>query len=262
VNERRIELKSPREIDKLRVSNQLVARVLRRVMEAAVPGVTTEDLDDLAESLIRDAGAEPAFKGYPDPSNPFPASLCTSVNEEVVHGIPSKRRLREGDIVSLDLGVRVDGYYGDCAATVAVGRVSEEAGRLLEATRAALEEGIEHAVSGGRLRDISHAIQTFAEDRGYSVVRQYTGHGIGRNLHEEPQVPNFGSPGWGPRLQEGMVLAIEPMLNVGGQDVREKDDRWTVETSDGSLSAHFEHVVVITENSTEVLTRGLDSKKE
>jgi methionyl aminopeptidase len=170
--------------------------------------------------------------------------------------------LREGDIVSLDLGVRVDGYYGDCAATVAVGRVSEEAGRLLEATRAALEEGIEHAVSGGRLRDISHAIQTFAEDRSYSVVREYTGHGIGRNLHEEPQVPNFGSPGWGPKLQEGMVLAIEPMLNVGGQDVREKDDRWTVETSDGSLSAHFEHVVVITENSTEVLTRGLDSKKE
>ena len=261
MTERRIELKSPREIDKLRVSNQLVARVLRRVMEAVVPGVTTKELDDLAESLIRDAGAEPAFKGYPNPSNPFPACLCTSVNEEVVHGIPSKRTLLEGDIISLDVGVRVGGYYGDCAATVAVGRVSEEDERLLEATRAALEKGIEHAVSGGRLRDISHAVQTFAEGCRYSVVRQYTGHGIGRNLHEEPQVPNFGSAGWGPRLQEGMVLAIEPMLNVGEPDVREKDDRWTVETSDGSLSAHFEHVVVITENGTEVLTRGLDSKE-
>ena len=262
MNERRIELKSAREIEKLRVSNELVAGVLRRVMDAVVPGVTTKTLDDLAESLIRESGAEAAFKGYPNPSNPFPACLCTSVNEEVVHGIPSNRNLREGDVVSLDVGVRVDGYYGDCAATVAVGRVSEEAGRLLVTTREALEEGIRHAVSGGFLRDISHAIQTFAEGRGYSVVRQYTGHGIGRNLHEEPQVPNFGSPGWGPKLREGMVLAIEPMLNVGGHDVLEKEDRWTVVTSDGTLSAHFEHVVVITGNGTEVLTRGVDSKEE
>ncbi len=262
MNERRIELKSPREIDKLRASNELVACVLRRVREVAEPGVTTGDLDELAEDLIRKGGAEPAFKGYPSPSNPFPASLCTSINEEVVHGIPSGRKLHEGDIVSLDVGVRLDGYFGDCAVTVPVGKVSEEAARLLEATRESLEEGIRHAISGGFLRDISHAIQTYAEGRGYSVVRQYTGHGIGRNLHEEPQIPNFGSPGWGPKLRPGMVLAIEPMLNVGGYEVREKDDRWTVVTQDGSLSAHFEHIVVITDNGTEVLTRGIESKED
>ena len=262
MNERRIELKSPREIDKLRASNELVACVLRRVCEAAEPGVTTGDLDELTEALIRKGGAEPAFKGYPNPSNPFPASLCTSVNEEVVHGIPSGRKLREGDIVSLDVGVRLNGYFGDCAVTVPVGKVSEEAAKLLEATRESLEEGIRHAISGGFLRDISHAIQTYAEGRGYSVVRQYTGHGIGRNLHEEPQIPNFGSPGWGPKLRPGMVLAIEPMLNVGGYEVREKDDRWTVVTQDGSLSAHFEHIVVITNNETEVLTRGIESEED
>lgn len=262
MNERRIELKSPREIDKLRASNELVACVLRRVCEAAESGVTTGDLDELAEALIRKGGAEPAFKGYPNPSNPFPASLCTSVNEEVVHGIPSGRKLREGDIVSLDVGVRLNGYFGDCAVTVPVGKVSEEAAKLLEATRESLEEGIRHAISGGFLRDISHAIQTYAEGRGYSVVRQYTGHGIGRNLHEEPQIPNFGSPGWGPKLRPGMVLAIEPMLNVGGYEVREKDDRWTVVTQDGSLSAHFEHIVVITNNETEVLTRGIESEED
>jgi methionyl aminopeptidase len=256
VNERRIELKSPREVERLRVSNRLVARILRRVSEAVVPGVTTKELDELAESLIREAGAEPAFKGYPNGSNPFPASLCTSVNEEVVHGIPSGRKLREGDIISLDVGVRVDGYYGDCAVTVPVGRVSEESEKLLQAAQGSLEEGIRHAVAGGHLRDISHAVQTYAEGLGYSVVRKYTGHGIGRNLHEEPQVPNFGSPGWGPKLREGMVLAIEPMLNVGGHDVRELGDKWTVVTEDGSLSAHFEHIVVIAEGGTQVLTRG------
>ncbi|MBI2880963.1 MAG: type I methionyl aminopeptidase [Candidatus Tectomicrobia bacterium] len=253
-----MELKSPREVEKLRVSNRIVAQVLRRVAEAAAPGVTTRELDDLAESLIRQTGAEPAFKGYPKGPNPFPACLCTSVNEQVVHGVPSNRRLREGDIISLDVGVRVDGYYGDCAVTVPVGRVSEEAGRLLSTTREVLEEGIRHAVAGGYLRDISHAIQTLAEGRGYSVVRKYTGHGIGRSLHEEPQVPNFGSPGWGPRLREGMALAIEPMLNVGGPDVKELEDQWTVVTADGSLSAHFEHIIVVTEDGAEVLTRGVD----
>jgi methionyl aminopeptidase len=259
LNERRIELKSPREIEKLRVSNEIVSDVLCRVAKAAVPGATTKELDDLAESLIRDSGAEPAFKGYPNADNPFPACLCTSVNEEVVHGIPSERKLCEGDIVSLDVGVRLDGYYGDCAVTVPVGRVSEESAKLLETTREALEEGIRHARAGGFLRDISHAIQTFGESRGYSIVRKYTGHGIGRNLHEEPQVPNFGTPGWGPKLRDGMVLAIEPMLNVGGYDVKEKDDNWTVVTQDGSLSAHFEHIIVITNGDTEVLTRGAGS---
>ena len=262
MNERRIELKSQREVEKLRASNRLVVRVLREVAEAVAPGVTTIELDELAESLIRKTGAEPAFKGYPSGPNPFPACLCTSVNEEVVHGIPSKRKLREGDIVSLDVGVRVDGYYGDSAVTVAVGRVSEEAEQLLQTTREALEEGIRHAVEGSHLRDISHAIQTFAESRGYSVVRKYTGHGIGRNLHEEPQVPNFGSPGWGPKLREGMVLAIEPMLNVGGYDVMELDDRWTVVTADGSLSAHFEHIIAVAEDGAEVFTRGVNPTEE
>ena len=262
MNERRIELKSPREIDALRASSELVVHVLRRVCKAAIPGVTTGELDELAEKLIRDGGAEPAFKGYPNPSNPFPASLCTSVNEEVVHGIPSARKLCEGDIISLDVGVRLEGYFGDCAVTVPVGRVSDEAAELLETTRRSLEEGIQNAVSGGHLRDVSHAIQTYAEARGYSVVRQYTGHGIGRNLHEEPQIPNFGSPGWGPKLRPGMVLAIEPMLNVGSYDVREMDDRWTVVTGDGSLSAHFEHVIVIKDSGPEVLTRGIESEED
>ncbi|MFQ5912961.1 MAG: type I methionyl aminopeptidase [Nitrospinota bacterium] len=262
MNERRIELKSPREVERLRVSNQIVVQVLRQVAEAAAPGVTTLELDELAESLIRKAGAEPAFKGYPNGPNPFPASLCTSVNEEVVHGIPSKRKLREGDIISLDVGVRVDGYYGDCAVTVPVGRVIQGVERLLQTTREALEGGIRNVVVGGYLRDISHAIQTIAEGRGYSVVRKYTGHGIGRNLHEEPQIPNFGSPGWGPKLREGMVLAIEPMLNAGGQEVRELDDQWTVVTEDGSLSAHFEHVAVVTGNGVEVLTRGVNPGEE
>lgn len=243
--------KSKAEIEKIRVSSQLVAETLRRLADAIGPGMTTLELDRMAEAYVAEHGAVPAFKGY----RGFPASVCVSINEEVVHGIPSaSRRLEEGDIVSLDFGVLKDGYYGDAAVTVPVGKVSEEARRLLRITRDSLYRGIERVKADAHLGDVSHVIQDHAEGAGYFVVRAFVGHGIGSSLHEAPQVPNFGAPGQGPRLRPGMVLAIEPMVNVGTQDVRVLDDEWTVVTADRSLSAHFEHTVAITDNGTEILT--------
>jgi len=245
-----INIRTLQEIAKIRKSSSLVARALQRVREAIRPGVTTAELDRIAEETIRRGGGVPAFKGY----RGFPASLCVSVNEEVVHGIPGRRRLKEGDIVSLDLGVLMDGYYGDAAITVPVGEVSELAKRLLQVTEEALYRGIEKARAGNRLFDISHAIQRWVEAAGFSVVRDFVGHGIGRALHEEPQVPNFGPPNQGPRLDVGMVLAIEPMVNTGTWRVRVLENGWTVVTADGGLSAHFEHTVAITEGGPEILS--------
>lgn len=246
-----IELKSAAELDRIRRAAQIVAGALEKLQGLIRPGVATRELDEAAESYIRDQGATPAFKGYRD----FPATLCVSVNEEVVHGIPSKRILKEGDIVGLDLGAVVEGYYGDSALTVPVGKIAPEAQRLIEVTREALERGIDQVRVDRRLSDISHAVQSYAESFGYSVVRDFVGHGIGRQLHEEPQIPNYGPPGRGPRLKPGMVLAIEPMINAGGFAVRVLEDRWTAVTTDGSLSAHFEHTVAVTENGPAVLTR-------
>jgi methionyl aminopeptidase len=222
-------------------ASRVVAEALREVERAVSPGISTEELDQIAEKEIRARGAVPAFKGYRN----YPKTLCVSVNEQVVHGIPSKRKLKEGDIVGLDLGAIVGGFYGDSAVTVAVGRVSEEVLRLIRVTEEALYLGIEQAVVGNRISDISHAVQRHVESAGYSVVTEFVGHGIGRQLHEEPQVPNYGKPGQGPRLQSGMVLAIEPMVNMGGSAVRILDDRWTAVTVDGSLSAHFEHTIAV-----------------
>lgn len=242
--------KSERELQYMREAGRIVALTLQELEKAIKPGVTTKELDSLAEEFIRRQGARPAFKGLYG----FPASICTSVNEEVVHGIPGPRRLREGDIISIDVGTEVEGYHGDGAWTFPVGEISEEAARLLEVTREALYRGIEKAVAGNRLSDISHAIQTYVESHGFSVVRDFVGHGIGRRMHEEPQVPNFGPPGRGPRLEEGMTLAIEPMVNAGTGAVRRLDDGWTVVTRDGGLSAHFEHTVAITAAGPEILT--------
>lgn len=244
-------LKTSQEIEKMRVSGRLVAEVLQELREVVQAGVTTEELDRFAESRIIAKKAIPAFKGY----RGYPKSLCVSINEEVVHGIPSRqRRLKEGDIVSLDLGVKVEGYYGDAAITLPVGGISRGARRLMEATEKALDVGIEQAHEGGHLSDISHAIQSYVESFGFSVVRAFVGHGIGTSLHEDPQVPNFGSPGRGPKLREGMVLAIEPMVNVGGYEVEIQEDNWTVLTADRSLSAHFEHTIAITRKGVEILT--------
>jgi methionyl aminopeptidase len=244
-------LKAPWEIERLRVSNRIVARALEALAQAVKPGVTTLELDRMAEEFLRQEGAVPAFKGYKG----YPFALCASVNEEVVHGMPSERALVEGDIVSLDMGAIVDGYYGDGAATLPVGTISPAAARLLRVTREALDRGVRAARRGARLGDISHAVQTHVERHGYSVVRTFVGHGIGRQLHEEPQIPNFGPPGRGPVLLPGMVLAIEPMVNAGSPEVEILADRWTAVTVDRSLSAHFEHTVAITEDGSEVLTR-------
>lgn len=243
-------LKSSWEIDLIRKSGRIVAEALARLTKLVEPGITTLDLDRLAEEYILKRGAKPAFKGY----RGYPYSLCASVNEQVVHALPSERTLKEGDIVSLDLGSIVDGYYGDAAVTVPVGQVSDEANRLIDVTQESLRRAIDAVHPGGRLSDISHAVQAAAEAEGFSVVRLFVGHGIGRSLHEEPQIPNFGPPGHGPVLKTGMVLAIEPMVNAGSPDVMILEDRWTAVTCDGSLSAHFEHTVALTENGTEVLT--------
>ena len=243
-------LKSSWEIDLIRKSGRIVAEALARLTKLVEPGITTLDLDRLAEEYILKRGAKPAFKGY----RGYPSSLCASVNEQVVHALPSERTLKEGDIVSLDLGSIVDGYYGDAAVTVPVGQVSDEAKRLIDVTQESLRRAIDAVHPGGRLSDISHAVQAAVEAEGFSVVRLFVGHGIGRALHEEPQIPNFGPPGHGPVLKTGMVLAIEPMVNAGSPDVMILEDRWTAVTCDGSLSAHFEHTVALTENGTEVLT--------
>lgn len=234
----------------MRVSGAIVAGALRLAGEKIAPGITTGDLDALLEAFIRDHGAEPSFKGY----NGFPASICASVNDEVVHGIPGKRVLEEGDVIGVDVGAVKDGYHGDAATSFPVGVVDEKAERLLKITRRALYMGIEQAKPGNYLSDIGHAVQKEAEREGFSVVRKLVGHGIGRKMHEEPQIPNFGRPGRGVLLREGMTIAIEPMVNEGGYDVRVLDDDWTVVTADGSRSAHFEHTVAIRADGPDILT--------
>jgi methionyl aminopeptidase len=244
-------LKAGHEIDLIARASRVVALTIAFLRERVKPGVTTGELDRMAEEFILREGARPAFKGY----RGYPATLCTSVNEEVVHGIPStKRRLQEGDIIGIDVGAIVEGYYGDAAVTLPVGQVSDDAARLIRVTEQSLDAGLAQVRVGNRLSDISHAVQTVAEREGYSVVTDFVGHGIGRNLHEDPQVPNFGRPGEGPRLKEGLVLAIEPMINVGRSEVDVLADRWTVVTRDKSLSAHFEHTVAITSDGPRVLT--------
>jgi methionyl aminopeptidase len=242
--------RSREEIEKIRMSAQIVAKTLRELGRAAKPGVTTAELDRLAETFIRDHGGRPAFKGY----RGFPASICPSVNEEVVHGIPGPRELREGDIIGIDVGVEKDGYYGDAAFTFGVGSVSDEARKLMEVTRDSLYEGLARVHPGNRVGDISNAIQAHAERHGFSIVRALVGHGIGREMHEEPAVPNFGPAGRGPRLMTGVVLAIEPMVNAGGHDVVTRPDGWTVATKDGRLSAHFEHTVAVGPEGPEILS--------
>jgi methionyl aminopeptidase len=244
-------IKSRSEIEKMRVACQVVAGALEGLRDKVKPGVTTLELDRYAEEYIRKQGALPAFKGYLG----YPSSLCASVNEVVVHGIPSNRVLKEGEIIGLDLGALVGGFYGDAAITLPVGEVSRELKRLMEVTEACLERAIERAVPGNRVSDISNAVQTHAESAGYSVVREFVGHGIGRKLHEDPQVPNFGPVGQGPRLKAGMTLAIEPMINMGTSHTVVLEDGWTAVTLDRKPSAHFEHTVAVTDNGPEILTR-------
>jgi len=248
----RIILKAPWELEILRRANRLVAATLRELANRTLPGATTLELDRFAETYLRERGAQPAFKGYRD----YPFTLCASINEAVVHGFPSTRPLQEGDILSLDMGAVVDGYYGDAAVTLPIGRISAEAERLLRVTQECLDRAVRAAQPGGRLAEISRAVQEHAEGNGFSVVRVFVGHGIGKALHEAPQIPNFveAGQGRGPVLKPGMVLAIEPMINAGGPDVRVLEDRWTAVTTDGSLSAHFEHTIAITEQGPEVLT--------
>lgn len=243
--------KSPAEIARIAAAGRILADCLDRLAEAAHVGVTTAELDRLAERFIRARGGEPTFLGY----RGFPASICASPNDMVVHGIPGRYRVAAGDLLSLDVGVTHDGYVADSAVTLALGAVDDEARRLLEATREALEAGLAECRPGRRLGDVSHAVQKVVEDAGFSVVRSLVGHGVGRAMHEDPQIPNFGEPGRGPRLEEGMVFAIEPMVNAGGHEVYVADDGWSIHTSDGSLSAHFEHTVAITRDGPRVLTR-------
>lgn len=244
-------LKSEREINYMRDAGRIVAGTLAELKKAVKPDVTTQELDQIAEQYIKKQGAIPSFKGY----NGFPGNVCTSVNEEVVHGIPGLRKLKNGDNVSIDVGALINGYHGDAAITLPVGEVDAEVQKLLYVTEQALYKGIEQAVAGNRLFDISHAVQTYSEQHGYGVVRDYVGHGIGRSMHEDPQVPNYGTPGRGPRLKPGMTLAIEPMVNLGTHEVKVLDDGWTVVTTDGKRSAHFEHTIAITDDKPEILTK-------
>jgi methionyl aminopeptidase len=245
-------LKSLQEIEKIRKASLVVADVLDGIRGIVRPGVSTQALDEFAERFIRAAGALPAFKGY----RGYPKTLCTSVNNEVIHGIPTKEvLLKQGDIISVDVGAIVEGFYGDAAITLPVGTIAPEAERLIRITEESLSRGIAQTRAGNRLYDISHAVQHYVESNGYSVVREYVGHGIGRSLHEDPQIPNFGESGQGPRLKPGMVLAIEPMVNVGGSATVVKEDHWTAVTADGSLSAHFEHTVVVMSDGPWILTK-------
>ena len=243
-------LKSPREIEQLKIANAIAAEVLERLKEGVKPGVATQDLDGIAEETILSKGASPAFKGY----RGYPKSICASINEEIVHGIPGQRRLKEGDIVSLDVGVNYHGYYGDAAISLPVGDLDPAARKLLEVTEKALYIGIDMAKVGNRLFDISYAIQQWVEKHGFSVVRDFVGHGIGKSLHEDPQIPNFGSPHQGPRLEKGMVFALEPMVNEGTYEVRILSDGWTVVTADGKRSAHFEHTIAILDGGAQILS--------
>jgi methionyl aminopeptidase len=245
-----IELKTDREIGIIRSNGKILTRALKLVEERIRPGTKTRELNRLAEDSIREQGAYPAFKGY----RGFPSSICVSIDEEVVHGIPGERTLKQGQIVSVDVGVLKDGYYADAARTYSVGDIPEKSRRLIDVTRQALEHALESMKEGRHLSDISHVIQSFVERNGFSVVRDLVGHGIGKKMHEEPQIPNFGEPGQGVVLKRGMVFAIEPMVNVGSWEIDTRDDHWTIVTRDGSLSAHFEHTVAVTENGAEILT--------
>ena len=245
-------LKSERELQYLYDAGQIVARTHKEVQKAVKPGVTTFELDRIAEEYILSCQARPAFKGY----NGFPATICASVNEQVVHGIPSRlQQLNSGDIISIDIGAVLNDYVGDAAVTLPVGEIDDEVRRLLDVTEQSLYEGIDKAIVGNRLSDISHAVQSYVEKNNFSVVRDYVGHGIGRNMHEEPQIPNFGMPGRGPRLKSGMALAIEPMVNMGTYQVETLQDNWTVVTKDRKRSAHFEHTIAITDEGPRILTR-------
>jgi methionyl aminopeptidase len=250
--------KTPREIERMRVAGSIVAQVLEAMETLVVPGVTTAALDEAAESLIRSLGGTPSFKGY----HGYPASICTSVNEEIVHGIPGPRRLVEGDIVSVDAGAIWDGYQGDAARTYAVGEIPGRVQRLLDVTREALAAGIAAARAGSRLGDVSHAIESVAREAGVEVIREYGGHGIGSRMHEPPQIYNWGPAGRGQLLKRGMTLALEPMFCLGGYETRQLEDGWTVVTADGSLSAHFEHTVLVTERGGEILTRNTHSEPD
>lgn len=243
-------LKSKREVEKLREAGRVVAQTHAFLKELIEPGITTGELDRRAEEFLRKQGSIPAFKGY----GGFPGSICASINEEVVHGIPGKKQLKNGDIISLDIGSIVDGYYGDSAKTHPVGEITEENQKLIDVTRQSFYEGLKFAKVGFRLSDISNAIQTYAEENGFSVVRDFVGHGIGQEMHEEPQIPNFGPAGKGPRLREGMVLAIEPMINAGTYRVKVLEDNWTVITCDGKNSAHYEHTIAITDDEPSILS--------
>lgn len=243
--------KTEREIEIMREAGKIVALTHQALKEHIEPGISTIELDEIAEKLIRSHGAAPSFKGY----NGFTGSICASVNEELVHGIPGKRVLKDGDIISIDIGAYYNGYHGDSAWTYAVGKISEKDQELLDVTEAALYKGLEMAKPGGRLSDISHAIQSYAEPLGYSIVREYVGHGVGQDLHEDPQIPHYGPPGKGPRLKPGMVLAIEPMINAGSRYVRTLSDDWTVVTVDKENCAHFEHTIAITDSGFEILTK-------
>lgn len=251
MEDRHVLLKTAKEIEEMKEANRIVAEILEGLKGMVKPGITTEELDGFAEDRLRERKAKSAFKGY----RGYPKTLCTSVNSQVVHGIPSMNPLKDGDLLSIDFGAYYKGFYGDAAITVPVGNASEEAIRLKNIAEESLYAGIEKARPGNRLSDISHAIQSHVERNGFSVVREFVGHGIGRSLHEEPQVPNFGTPGLGVRLKAGMVLAIEPMINAGRSEVKILQDGWTAVTKDGSLSAHFEHTVAITESGPIILTR-------
>lgn len=244
-------LKSDRELKYLRDAGRLVAETHREVARAVAPGISTRELDEIAENYIQKQGGTPSFKGFGE----FPASICASVNEEVVHGIPGNRKLQEGDIISIDIGAIVNGYHGDAAVTLPVGDIDEDSRRLLRVTEEALNRAIQKAVVGNRLSDLSFAVQQWAEKNGFSVVRDYVGHGIGKNMHEPPQVPNYGPPGRGIRLAHGLTLAIEPMINAGTYEVEVREDNWTVITKDGKRSAHFEHTIAVTRDGPAILTR-------
>ena len=245
-----IQIKSQREIELMRCAGRIAANALAAAGRAVAPGITTGELNDLIMQSIEKDGAYPSFLGYAG----FPGAACISVNDEVIHGIPGSRKLCEGDLVKIDVGATYRGYIGDCANTFAVGKISDEAQKLIDVTRQSFYEGIKNALAGNRISDISHAIQTYVEDNGFSVVRKYIGHGVGAQLHEEPEVPNFGKPGCGARIVNGMTIAIEPMVNQGVYTVKEMSDGWTVKTRDGKLSAHYENSVLITENGPEILT--------
>ena len=245
-----IQIKSKREIELMRCAGRIAANALAAAGRAVAPGITTGELNDLIQKSIEKDGAYPSFLGYAG----FPGAACISINDEVIHGIPGKKVLREGDLVKIDVGATYQGYIGDCANTFPVGKISDEAQRLIDVTRQSFYEGMKYAQTGNRVSDISHAIQTYVEENGFSVVRKYVGHGVGSKLHEEPEVPNYGSPGNGARLVNGMTIAVEPMVNQGIYTVKELSDGWTVKTRDGKLSAHYENSVLITENGPEILT--------